>query len=322
MAFFQHILRKGIEKLLALTYNICIYIQESITMSSDFQRKKTFYCALGTHFFVEEYATDTPRSMPNFHYHNQYEIYYLKHGQRYYFINDDAYAVDEGSFVIVDKNDIHCTGTLGDSGYERVLVYFDDYFLEAMLNDDERDEILACFSKRLGPIKLPPEKKQVAELLIYSMLSEFKNSNLGRELYMKAALIQLLCIIANEGNRNIKNEDTSLNAPQRNVSKIVGYINNNYFEDITLEGLSESFFISPYYLSRKFKSLCGMSLVDYLNNVRIKEAKKLLIGTKMSITEISSAVGYRSNTHFGRTFKKITTLSPLAYRKMHIKKCL
>ena len=289
-------------------------------MPGNIQRKKPFYCAFSEHFFVEEYSTDTPLSMPSFHYHNQYEIYYLRRGQRYYFINDDTHTVNEGSFILVDKNDIHCTGTLGDSGYDRVLVYFDDYFLETMLSEDERDEILACFGKRLGAIKLPPEKHELAELLLRSMLSEFEGGKAEQELYLKAALIQLLCIIANEGNKNAKNDDSELSAPQRNISKIIGYINNNYFEDITLDGLSERFFISPYYLSRRFKKMCGMSFIDYLNNVRVKEAKKLLISTKMSVTEISDAVGYRSTTHFGRIFKKITALSPLTYRKMHIKK--
>ena len=289
-------------------------------MPGKIQREKPFYCALSAHFFIEEYATDTPRSMPNFHYHNQYEIYYLKRGERYYFINDDVYTVGEGSFILVNKNDIHCTGTLADSGYDRVLIYFDDYFLEAMLGEGERDKILSCFGKRLGAIKLATEKQRLAELLMQSMLSEFDSGRLARELYVKAALIQLLCIISDEADESEKNEAEGLGAPQRNVSKIIGYINNNYFEDITLEGLSERFFISPYYLSRRFKGVCGISFVDYLNNVRVKEAKKLLISTKMSVTEISSAVGYSSTTHFGRSFKKITALSPLAYRKMHIKK--
>jgi len=51
--------------------------------------------------------------------------------------------------------------------------------------------------------------------------------------------------------------------------------------------------------------------------VRIKEAKKLLINTKLSITDVGEAVGYKSNTHFGRVFKNITGASPLSYRKRH-----
>ena len=100
------------------------------------------------------------------------------------------------------------------------------------------------------------------------------------------------------------------------ISDIMGHINNNFGYELSLESISEKFFISPCYLSRIFKSTVKISLIDYINDVRIKEAKKLLSEGNLSIIEISHRVGYKSNTHFGRVFKKCTKMSPLKYRNL------
>ena len=286
-------------------------------MENTVKRKKPFYLATTNHFEIERYKTDIPFSMPNFHYHNRYELYYLIEGERYYFIKDNTYAVKSGSFVLVDKNDIHCTGTLNNAGYDRIVIYFDDYFLKAILNSEGCDDLLSCFKKNFGTVEISEPNRRTVESLLFSILSEYDEKENRNELFIKSALIQLLCLITKESFTHINSESDRISTPHKTASKIIGYINNYYFEDITLDFLSEKFYISPFYLSRTFKKVCGISFVDYLNNVRIKEAKKLLINTKMSITEISSAVGYKNNTHFGRVFKNITALSPLTYRKRH-----
>ena len=84
---------------------------------------------------------------------------------------------------------------------------------------------------------------------------------------------------------------------------------------MTLQTISERFYISPYYFSRTFKQITGFTFIEYLNGVRIKEAQKLLRKTNLSIGKIAESVGYQNNTHFGRLFKKATGISPLAYRK-------
>ena len=87
--------------------------------------------------------------------------------------------------------------------------------------------------------------------------------------------------------------------------------------EITLETLSNMFYISPCYLSRTFKKVSGLPFPRYLNNVRIKEAKRLLRKTKMPVGAVGEAVGYVSNAHFGRAFKSLTGRSPQEYRREH-----
>ena len=100
--------------------------------------------------------------------------------------------------------------------------------------------------------------------------------------------------------------------------EILGYINNHYFEELTLETVSAKYFLSTYYFSRTFKEATGFHFVEYLNNVRMKEAKKLLLHSGLTVNEVSTAVGFHSNTHFGRVFKQIVGCSPSAYKKKEL----
>jgi transcriptional regulator GlxA family with amidase domain len=59
----------------------------------------------------------------------------------------------------------------------------------------------------------------------------------------------------------------------------------------------------------------GVPFIEYVNGVRVKEAERLLKKTNMSIIEIAEAVGFKSTTHFGRTFKGTLGISPIEYRR-------
>lgn len=86
--------------------------------------------------------------------------------------------------------------------------------------------------------------------------------------------------------------------------------------EITLPILANHFHISRSHLSRTFKKVTGLTIVEYLNSVRISQAQKLLRNTKKSISQISSDTGFNNISHFDRTFKKITGYSPSDFRKV------
>ena len=101
----------------------------------------------------------------------------------------------------------------------------------------------------------------------------------------------------------------------RQVSALKEYLDNHYSEKITLEGLSEIFFVNKYTLSREFKELYGTSIINYLLLVRITHAKQMLRFTNLSVDEIGASCGITPLYYFSRTFKKIEGISPLEYRR-------
>ncbi len=98
------------------------------------------------------------------------------------------------------------------------------------------------------------------------------------------------------------------------VKEAKEFIQKNYGDKISLDMLSKVVGFSKTYFSKVFTEETGDNFITYLTNVRIEEAKKLLINTDMKIYEICEKVGYPNIEHFSRTFKKIVGVSPLQYK--------
>lgn len=100
------------------------------------------------------------------------------------------------------------------------------------------------------------------------------------------------------------------------INEIVQYIKKNYSDPfITLKQISEELNISYKYISEEFKKKTGMKFIDYLHDVRNKEAKKLLLTTDLKVLEISEMVGYTGSNAFVKIFKKLNGITPGKFRK-------
>ncbi|NLK76078.1 MAG: helix-turn-helix domain-containing protein [Clostridiales bacterium] len=93
------------------------------------------------------------------------------------------------------------------------------------------------------------------------------------------------------------------------------YINEHYKEDFLFEDLADNIGISYSYMRKIVKNETGKSLIDLLNQLRIEEAKRLLVDTDDNILDIALSVGYRNTQSFNRYFKKYLGISPNQYRK-------
>jgi two-component system, response regulator YesN len=99
------------------------------------------------------------------------------------------------------------------------------------------------------------------------------------------------------------------------ILRMKQYIDQNYFENITLEMISDHFHLSPNYFSNLFKRETGKTFVEYLTGVRIDRARQLLKETDMKMFEISRTVGYENEYYFSRVFRKVTGIPPIQFRK-------
>mgnify|MGYP000861085827 CR=1 FL=1 len=99
------------------------------------------------------------------------------------------------------------------------------------------------------------------------------------------------------------------------VSSAMNFIKTNYSNKISLDLIAKHCYCSPAYLSHLFKKETGISIIDYINECRISRAKHLLDITDLTVTQISSEVGFNDSSYFSKTFKKILGISPDHYRK-------
>jgi two-component system response regulator YesN len=99
------------------------------------------------------------------------------------------------------------------------------------------------------------------------------------------------------------------------VVRADNYIQENFRKDLSLDEVSRQLDLSPYYFSKLFKEETGSNFVEYVTNLRMERAKKLLSEEDRSMKEICMEVGYSDPNYFSRIFKKNTGVTPTEYRE-------
>ncbi len=115
--------------------------------------------------------------------------------------------------------------------------------------------------------------------------------------------------LAYRGRENLPQGEESL------PEKAVKYVTLHKNDQITSEDMCKELYCSRTYLSAQFNKYTGMSIREYINKLRVEDAKLLLKNSSLSITEIALSVGYSDSNYFSNVFKKITKTSPIKYRK-------
>lgn len=268
-------------------------------------------------FEIEHCKRQEPSSMPLYHYHDSYEIYYLLSGVRNYFIKDRIYTVGKGEIVLINRHDLHKTTYSGSQTHERILVNFDQAFVERILPFVTDIDLLKPFQRETNVIKLSKNDQVAVEQILFKIMKEAREAPAGYESCVRLSMAELLICIARQETQQDAGPDALPNQMHEKVSEIVRYINGNYMEKLRLNLIAEAFYISPYYLSRLFKKATGFTFVEYLNSIRIRKAQQLLQESRLNVGRIAEKTGYDSSTHFGRVFKEVTGMSPLRYRNLN-----
>jgi AraC-like DNA-binding protein/ligand-binding sensor protein len=99
------------------------------------------------------------------------------------------------------------------------------------------------------------------------------------------------------------------------IYRAVDYVKKNYMKKITLEETAALVFLSPAYFSRIFKEEMGTNFNNFVNQYRVEAARKLLLNDTVSLTDISSLVGFEGQSYFSKVFKRLTGVSPGKFRE-------
>ncbi len=266
-------------------------------------------------FFVVE-TLKQPFFDPNWHFHSEYQLFIVLKGSGTRFIGDNVERYDEGSITFTGPNLPHLWRSDYDGSQdwsEGIVVYFhEDFISQNFLNKDEA-------------IKL----KQLLKLSLRGISIKGKTLNAIKEMLLKLpklkgfdGVLQLLSIL----NYLSKSNDIELltspsytnslkEGDTNRMNKVYSYVMQNFKQKISITELAELTNMTPTSFSRYFKMHANKTFSDFISEIRIGYACKLLIEKNMNASQACYSSGFRTLSNFNKQFRTITKKSPLEYKK-------
>lgn len=234
--------------------------------------------------------------------HNRFELLYLKSGNVDYVIEGERYSVTAGDCIFVAPNEIHKLYIEDKSDYERIVLIFDTSVFKNLLSE-HYIEFTNVLNKKSHKLRVIPkeviDKTQIPTLLEQAVSCSDTPERLSLFLVSKILLLVLeLDMVFSDDYALVPDSADPL------IKKIVAFINANLDKPLTLESISNHFFISKSTLSHRFKAHMNMSVKNYLSIKKIHYASEL-IKNGMSATECAKLLGYEHYTTFFSSYKKI-----------------
>lgn len=159
-------------------------------------------------------------------------------------------------------------------------------------------------------------KCQIPLIFVFGPLTTNENLNNEGVIYIKNEccinyIRDLLTLIAKDKFMSIHCEYSY--SPF--VTNAIKYIHNNYDKEIDMENLCSKFNINKSYFCNIFKKETGITFTNFLNRFRVEKSKEMLKNTNYSLLDIALSTGFKNQSYYSTTFKKITGQSPIDYRK-------
>lgn len=248
-------------------------------------------------------------AMPRPHIHGSIELYYLLDGERVYFVDGQVVTLRKGELIVIPENEIHSTASSEVAEFERILINYDPSILPLPLKKAQ----LLHAGRRFRVFSLSLREKEEVERLLHRILDECQQSRAFYEACCLSLLNELLILL--QRSESVGAASITRHSLHDKVSEIATYIREHYRETITLADTAKHFFISSSYLSRIFHRLTGFHFREYVIHIRVREAQRLLSQTRNKIQEIAVSTGFEHLSHFNKTFKKTTGITPMHFRK-------
>ena len=247
------------------------------------------------------------------HHHDFYEVYFFLSGNVQYNIENRSYLLTPGDVLLISPMELH-QPMFGPEHreYERIVLWIDKQFLEGFSLPGQ--SFTACFDTDSPSHSnlLRPEgvQRQFLMFLLEQLIAENSSQEPYQEIAALAYLAQVLISLNRLALQQRGGESSA--APDSTVYYVLGYINEHYHENLTLDDLANKFFISKYHLAREFQRLVGTSVHRYIVQKRLVMAKQMLSAGKPS-SEVYQHCGFGDYSNFYRAFKAEYQISPKEY---------
>ena len=242
---------------------------------------------------------------------DDYEIHLVEKGEGKFVIGEREFSVKPGDLVILHS--------IQGNAFKPYTDKFRLSFITFKFTTPAAGETLARFNELLVEEVMPYSTEGAQEIsqLFYSIQKEVSLKGKGYMFRTKLLFGALIAKIMEYGSRSDNTDKwTYVGMGTRElIDRVILFLQKNYSRDIRLEELGRLVNLHPRYLCTLFRQITGSTVIEYVKDIRIEKAKRLLLYTALSITEIALDVGFGSSQYFSRVFSRSEGVDPRTYRK-------
>ncbi len=261
---------------------------------------------------------------PNWHFHPEYQLFYVLEGNGTRFVGDSIKAFMPGDMVFLGPNVPHLWRS--DDYYfhknnplpaHGIVIYFKEDFLgRDFFEKQDMALIKHLFERSNRGLEITGEtKSRIADKMRQLVNKEGFESVLSLlDILHTLSLSEEYQYISSLGFTNAYKESET-----ERMHKVHEYVMQNFRQEISLEKVAALANMAPSAFCRYFKARANKTFSDFVSEIRIGHACRLLIEEKLSVSQIAYECGFRTISNFNRQFKEIVKESPLKYQHRYTK---
>ena len=247
------------------------------------------------------------------HHHDFYEIYMLLRGSVSYTVENRIFHMRAGDLMLISPLELHQARVdSNDEPYERIVLWVDRGYLESL--SSPHTSLTRCFDTSIPShtnlLRLPGATGAPLRTTVDKLCALKADKAYGSDLLAQSALVELLVGLNRAAAE--RGDARPTGTSDQVVDAVLHYINEHYSEALTLDQLSEKFFISKYHLLRKFDAQVGTTVHRYILQKRLLNAKQLLAGG-VPPNEVCQYCGFGDYANFYRAFRAEYNQTPRQY---------
>ncbi len=250
--------------------------------------------------------------------HNTWEMVYVDQGEIVALTDGIGCALDEGKAIFHEPNEVHAHISNGEKSNNMMVVSFVtdspamNYFKKKTFTLDKT-------SKTLLNLFMQEAKNELGHIqgdYIRRIPLKFNHTTFGASQLMASYFEEFLIKLIRLGGETIHANPLSRQiAKNSTIELIEGYFKANLRNQVSMQDICKHFYIGKSKLNLLFKECTGKSPMQYYNDLKTNEAKKLLRDGNFSVNEIAELLGFSCIHSFSRAFKTATGFSPTAYKE-------
>ncbi|WP_226529919.1 AraC family transcriptional regulator [Metabacillus niabensis] len=260
----------------------------------------------------------------SYHSHQDYEIYFFHGGECRYLIHNQIYDLEPGDIIVMDGLTLHKPHVNPTREYVRSVIQFSPVWIKGLLREMGSMYLLDTFQTLHNCLIRTNENEESKELeRVFGRLAALKKTakkpTLQDETEMKILLLHALNIVHRLGQMNSieipdQKEDKTLHA-----ENIALYLQQHYMGRVTLQSVADNLNLSRSYVSKVFKMMTGYTVMEFVMECRLTQAKYLLEMEPLKpMKDVGYESGFESPTHFSRYFREKVGVTAKEYRKLRL----